>query len=85
MSVDELDELGPVDDAVVAFPPGATQFSDEVANELAILADTELIRVLDILIVDKAEDGEIEAHDVVVVRQTSTMNADFRPFRPTKE
>jgi hypothetical protein len=56
-----LDELGPVDYLVVEFPPGATNFSGEMAAELARLVDAGTIRVLDILILSKDSDGAVEA------------------------
>ena len=63
MSVD-IDELGPFDYLLVEFAPGTRQFSDEMAAELALLADTELIRILDILILEKDRDGNIEAYEL---------------------
>ncbi len=64
MTANPIDELGPVDYLVVEFPAGSKHFSGEVAAELAALADTELIRVLDILIIDKDENGDIEAFEL---------------------
>ena len=64
MTANPIDELGPVDYLVVEFPAGSKHFSGEMAAELAALADTELIRVLDILIIDKAENGDIEAFEL---------------------
>jgi hypothetical protein len=64
MTANPIDELGPVDYLVVEFPAGSKHFSGEMAAELAALADTELIRVLDILIIDKRENGAIEAFEL---------------------
>ncbi len=64
MSVTEIDEFGPVDYVVVEFPAGATNFQGEAAKELASLVDRDLIRVLDLLIVHKDEDGSIEAFEI---------------------
>lgn len=61
MSDDAIDELGPVDYLVVEFPPGASHFTGEMASELAALVDAGTIRVLDILILQKAADGSVEA------------------------
>ena len=64
MSMTEIDEFGPVDYVVVEFPAGATNFQGEAAKELASLVDRDLIRVLDLLIVHKDEDGSIEAFEI---------------------
>jgi hypothetical protein len=57
MSASEIDELGPVDYLVVEFPAGKSNFSGEMAAELASLVESGTIRVLDLLILHKAEDG----------------------------
>jgi hypothetical protein len=59
-----IDELGPVDYLVVEFPPGCSNFDGEMAFELASLVDTELIRILDLLILRKDEDGRVEAFEI---------------------
>ena len=64
MSVNPTDQLGPVDYLVIEFQRGARHFTDEMANELAVLAETELIRILDIVVLDKHDDGEIEAFEL---------------------
>ncbi len=56
-----LDELGPVDYVVVEFPAGATNFTGEMAAELLALVDSGTIRVVDVLILTKDEDGTVEA------------------------
>jgi hypothetical protein len=61
MATDELDELGPVDYAVIEFPAGSSNFSGEIAAELARLSEAELVRILDLLILAKRENGDIEA------------------------
>ena len=61
MSPNEIDELGPVDYLIIEFPEGTQNFTGEMGAELAALADTELVRVLDILILKKDADGTIEA------------------------
>ena len=53
----DIDELGPVDYLVVEFPPGRSHFTGEMAAEIGRLVDAKLIRVLDLLIVQKAADG----------------------------
>ena len=64
MAESELDELGPVDYLVVEFPPGASHFTGEMAAELSKLVDTGTVRVLDLLIVAKDEDGKIEGMEI---------------------
>jgi hypothetical protein len=59
-----IDELGPVDYLVVEFPAGAQNFTGEMASELARLADEGIIRVLDLLILQKAADGTVDALEV---------------------
>ena len=44
-----LDELGPVDYAVVEFPAGASNFTGEMVTELLALVDAGTIRVIDSL------------------------------------
>ena len=59
-----IDELGPVDYLVVEFPPGAQNFDGEMAAELVRLSDAGTIRVLDLLILQKAVDGSIDAYEI---------------------
>jgi Family of unknown function (DUF6325) len=60
----DTDELGPVDYLVVEFPPGASHFTGEMANELAKLVDSGTIRLLDLVILAKDADGAIEALEI---------------------
>ena len=60
----DIDELGPVDYLVVEFPPARSHFTGEMAAEIGRLVDAKLIRVLDLLILQKAEDGTIEALEI---------------------
>jgi hypothetical protein len=59
-----IDELGPVDYLVVEFPPGSQNFNGEMAAELARLSEAGIIRVLDLLILQKAADGSIDAVEI---------------------
>jgi Family of unknown function (DUF6325) len=59
-----LDELGPVDYLVVEFPAGAQNFTGEGADELIKLHDSGIIRIMDIIILTKGEDGSIDAHEL---------------------
>ena len=54
------DELGPIDYVVVEFPPGTARLNGAMAQELASLVDTEIIRVLDVILVHKDDDGSLE-------------------------
>lgn len=64
MAEADIDELGPVDYVVVEFPPGSSNFTGEMAGELASLVDSGTIRLLDLLIVRKDENGEVDAFEV---------------------
>jgi hypothetical protein len=55
------DELGPVDFVVVEFPVGARNFTGEAANELLALVEARSIRLIDMLVLEKNEDGTVEA------------------------
>ena len=59
-----VDELGPVDYLVVAFPADNANFSGEMASELRRLIDSNAIRVLDLVMIVKDEDGSIEATEL---------------------
>jgi hypothetical protein len=61
MSDDELSSLGPVDYLVIDFPPGHQNFTGEMAEELLALAKAGTIRVIDIIILTKDEDGVVDA------------------------
>lgn len=68
MSVGEdsavIDELGPVDYLILEFPAGKQAFRGELADELLRLVDAETVRILDLLVVTKADDGTIEALEI---------------------
>ena len=59
-----VDEIGPVDYLVVGFPAEKANFSGEMASELRGLIDRNTIRVLDLVIVTKDEDGSVEAAEL---------------------
>ena len=59
-----LDELGPVDYVVVEFPAGASNFTGEMTTELLALVDSGIIRVIDVLILTKDEDGSVDAKEL---------------------
>lgn len=60
----DIDEMGPVDYLMVEFPRGRSTFTGELAAELARLAHEGLIRVLDLLVIQKATDGSVEGFEV---------------------
>ena len=59
-----IDELGPVDYLVVGFPAERANFSGAMASELKALIDGNTIRVLDLVMIVKAEDGSVEASEL---------------------
>ena len=70
-----LDELGPVDYIVVEFPAGASNFTGEMATELLALVDSGTIRVIDILILIKNEDGTVEPMEFSDVGELGELQA----------
>jgi hypothetical protein len=64
MSERSLDELGPVDYLVVEFPAGQQNFTGEAVEELLRLHDTGIIRVMDLILIGKAEDGAVIAQEL---------------------
>lgn len=64
MADTDVDQLGPVDYLVVGFPADKADFSGAMANELKKLMDSGTIRVLDLVLVTKAEDGTVEAAEL---------------------
>jgi len=64
MAETEIDELGPIDYLVVEFPPGASHFTGDMAAELAKLVDAGTIRVMDLIVMVKDDNGEIDAMEL---------------------
>ena len=71
----DLDSLGPVDYLVVEFPAGASNFTGEMAHELLALVDSGTIRVIDVLILQKDEDGNVEAMELSDIEQLGPLQA----------
>ena len=71
----DLDTLGPVDYIVVEFPAGASNFTGEMAKELVALVDAGIIRVIDVLILTKDEDGTVEAMELSDVEELGPLQA----------
>ena len=77
-----VDELGPVDYVVVGFPADKADFSGAMADELKKLMESGTVRVLDLLLVTKDEDGtisvaELRDHDDSVVGELRALEADL--------
>ena len=78
----DIDQLGPVDYLVVRFPADKANFSGAMADELKKLMDSGTIRVLDLVMVTKDEDGAVEAaelrdHDETDVGELRALEADI--------
>ena len=71
----DLDSLGPVDYLVVEFPAGASNFTGEMAAELLALVDAGTIRVIDVLILTKNDDGTVEATELSDIEQLGPLQA----------
>jgi len=75
MSDASLDQLGPVDYLVVEFPAGASNFTGEMATELVALVDAGTIRVIDVLILTKNDDGAVEATELSDIEELGELQA----------
>ena len=64
MSERSIDELGPVDYLIVEFPEGQQNFTGEGADELFKLHDAGIIRIMDLVIMVKDEDGSVDAMEL---------------------
>jgi hypothetical protein len=58
----ELDQMGPVDYVVIEFPDG--QHKGEAAPLLVDLVDRGIIRILDLMLITKGEDGTISGLEI---------------------
>ena len=56
---DSIDELGPVDYLVVEFP--GSNFTGEIMPEMVDLVQRGVVRVLELVVIKKADDGSFEA------------------------
>ena len=70
-----LEELGPVDYLVVEFPAGASNFTGAMAAELVRLVESGTIRLIDVLILTKNEDGTIDAMELSDVDELGELQA----------
>ncbi len=64
MNDKSIDELGPVDYLIVEFPSGQQNFTGDGATELLKLHDAGIIRIMDLVIMVKEEDGSIDAMEL---------------------
>jgi Family of unknown function (DUF6325) len=71
----DLDTLGPVDYLIVEFPAGASNFTGEMAQELLALVDAGTIRVIDVLILTKNEDGSVDAMELSDIEELGPLQA----------
>lgn len=71
----DLDSLGPVDYVIVEFPPGKSSFTGEMAEELIALVDAGTIRVIDVLILTKNEDGTVDAMELSDIEELGPLQA----------
>jgi Family of unknown function (DUF6325) len=71
----DINELGPIDYLVVEFPPGASNFTGEMAAEIGRLVEAKLIRLLDLLILHKGPDGTVEALEIDDLEQVDELRA----------
>jgi hypothetical protein len=70
-----LNELGPVDYLVVEFPAGASSFTGEMAAELVALVESGTIRLIDVLILIKNDDGTVDAMELEDIADLGPLQA----------
>lgn len=57
-----MDEIGPVDYAIIGFP--GNQFRGDIAPALADLSAKGTIRIIDVAFVSRSENGDVEAFEL---------------------
>ena len=60
----DVDKLGPVDYLVLEFPADRANFTGEIADELTKLVEAGTIRVIDMIILTKDDDGNVDAMEL---------------------
>ena len=65
MSTSTVDELGPVNWIAVEFP--GSRFNGAIAAELEELVDRDIVRILDLVMLRKADDGSWDAFELTEV------------------
>jgi dihydroorotase-like cyclic amidohydrolase len=74
---EQQEEMGPVDIAVIGFPPGAPM-TGEAVPLLMDLIDRGIVRVLDVMFVTKDESGKVGGFDASDLDSKGV--GDFRAF-----
>lgn len=69
------EELGPIDYLLVEFPPGTSTFDGTLATELASLVEAEIIRVLDVMILTKDADGDVDVVEFEDMEEVGELGA----------
>ena len=64
MAENELDGYGPVDFLIVEFPAGESNFTGEIAEEIVRLVEAGTIRVIDMIVITKDADGNLDAVEI---------------------
>ena len=75
MTETSLDAMGPVDYLIVEFPKGQSNFTGEIANELVRLVEAGTIRVIDVVILAKDDDGVVEAMELSDIEELGPLQA----------
>jgi fructosamine-3-kinase len=63
MDENVMDELGPIDYVVIGFPKDKANFTGAAMDQLRALVDGGIVRVLDLVLIKKDEDGSFEAYE----------------------
>jgi hypothetical protein len=69
VSVEELEEMGPIDYLIIEWPD--RQPSGEAAPLLADLVDRGLVRIIDLAFIAKGEDGSVTMLDIAALADES--------------
>ncbi len=64
-----------MDYVIIEFPAGASNFTGEMAKELLALVDAGTIRVIDILILTKNDDGSVDAIELSDIEELGELQA----------
>ena len=62
--------LGPIDYVIIEFPEGSKDFDHVLAQSVLSLIELHIIRVLDLLVIDKTSTGEIDVIEFEDLNQT---------------
>lgn len=73
----ETEELGPIDYLVVEFPFGTRDFSGSMTRELVSLVDAEMIRLLDLVVLEKGVDGKVDAFEIEELEGLRAVEGDL--------